>query len=136
MEEEKLYFTEITENEKRVINLIRTYIAPYGTVAGYVDFLVDDLVHKLIDKTVRLKAFIEVMQHERDNKEVTDIEMLNRLNQFEDYISGDEDIMHKYINNIFTDILDNLEGDIKSIDVYKEEKKKQVEETLDKINHS
>mgnify|MGYP003309217644 CR=1 FL=1 len=136
MEEEKLYFTEITEDEKKIINLIRTYVAPYGDIKDYVDYLVDNLVHKLIDRTTRMKAFIDVMQHERDDKNISNMEMLSRINKFENYIMSDDELMCKYLNNIFSDIVENLEGDIKPIEVYNNAGTENVEDILDKINNS
>jgi ABC-type metal ion transport system substrate-binding protein len=134
MEEEKLYFTEITENEKRIINLIRSYVAPYGSVENYLDFLVDDIVHKFMDKTIKLQAFTDVMQHERENKELSNIQILARINQFEDYLHNDEQTVHKHLNNIFSDIIANLEGDLKPIGVYSQQEQLEEEEKiLDKI---
>jgi hypothetical protein len=134
MEEEKLYFTEITENEKRLINLVRTYVVPYGSLEQYLDFLVDDIVHKLMDKTIKLQAFTDVMQHERENKELSNIQILARINQFEDYLHNDERTVHKHLGNIFNDIVANLEGDLKPIEVYSRQAQIEEEEKrLDKI---
>lgn len=134
MEDEKLYFTEITENEKRIINLVRTYVAPLGSVSAYLDFLVDDIVHKLMEKTIRLQAFSDVMTHERDNQELSNIQLLARINQFEDYLKNDESTVHRHLENIFSDIASNLEGDVKDIKVYSNEDRLNEEEiTLDKI---
>ena len=134
MEDEKLYFTEITENEKRIINLVRTYVAPLGSVEAYLDFLVDDIVHKLMDKTIRLQAFSDVMVHERENQELSNIQLLARINQFEDYLKNDESTVHRHLESIFSDILSNLEGEVKDIKVYSNEDKLNEEEiTLDKI---
>lgn len=134
MEDEKLYFTEITENEKRIINLVRTYVAPLGSVSAYLDFLVDDIVHKLMEKTIRLQAFSDVMTHERDNQELSNIQLLARINQFEDYLKNDESTVHKHLEDIFSDIVSNLEGDVKDIKVYSNEDRLNEEEiTLDKI---
>ena len=134
MEDEKLYFTEITENEKRIINLVRTYVAPLGSVSAYLDFLVDDIVHKLMEKTIRLQAFSDVMAHERDNQELSNIQLLARINQFEDYLKNDESTVHRHLENIFSYIASNLEGDVKDIKVYSNEDRLNEEEiTLDKI---
>ena len=134
MEDEKLYFTEITENEKRIINLVRTYVAPLGSVSAYLDFLVDDIVHKLMEKTIRLQAFSDVMTHERDNQELSNIQLLARINQFEEYLKNDESTVHRRLENIFSDIASNLEGDVKDIKVYSNEDRLNEEEiTLDKI---
>lgn len=134
MEDEKLYFTEITENEKRIINLVRTYVAPLGSVSAYLDFLVDDIVHKLMEKTIRLQAFSDVMTHERDNQELSNIQLLARINQFEDYLKNDESTVHRHLENIFSGIASNLEGDVKDIKVYSNEDRLNEEEiTLDKI---
>lgn len=134
MEDEKLYFTEITENEKRIINLVRTYVAPLGSVSSYLDFLVDDIVHKLMEKTIRLQAFSDVMTHERDNQELSNIQLLARINQFEEYLKNDESTVHRRLENIFSDIASNLEGDVKDIKVYSDKDKLNEEEiTLDKI---
>lgn len=134
MEDEKLYFTEITENEKRIINLVRTYVAPLGSVEAYLDFLVDDIVHKLMDKTIRLQAFSDVMTHERENQALSNIQLLARINQFEDYLKNDESTVHRHLESIFSDILSNLEGEVKDIKVYSNEDKLNEEEiTLDKI---
>ena len=134
MEDEKLYFTEITENEKRIINLVRTYVAPLGSVSSYLDFLVDDIVHKLMEKTIRLQAFSDVMTHERDNQELSNIQLLARINQFEEYLKNDESTVHRRLENIFSDIASNLEGDVKDIKVYSNEDRLNEEEiTLDKI---
>ena len=134
MEDEKLYFTEITENEKRIINLVRTYVAPLGSVSAYIDFLVDDIVHKLMEKTIRLQAFSDVMTHERDNQELSNIQLLARINQFEEYLKNDESTVHRRLENIFSDIASNLEGDVKDIKVYSDKDKLNEEEiTLDKI---
>lgn len=134
MEEEKLYFTEITENEKRIINLVRSFVVPYGSVEQYLDFLVDDIVHKFMDKSIRLQAYTDVMQHERDNKELSNIQILARINQFEDYLKNDETTVHNHLNKIFSDIIANLEGDLKPIEVYsKKEQLEEEEKTLDKI---
>jgi len=134
MEEEKLYFTEITENEKRIINLIRSYVAPYGSVEQYLDFLVDDIVHKFMEKTVKLQAFTDVMQHERDNQELSNIQLMARINQFENYLKNDESTVHNHLNKIFSDIITNLEGELKPIEVYtQQEQLEEEEKTLDKI---
>lgn len=134
MEDEKLYFTEITENEKRIINLVRTYVAPLGSVSSYLDFLVDDIVHKLMEKTIRLQAFSDVMTHERDNQKLSNIQLLARINQFEEYLKNDESTVHRRLENIFSDIASNLEGDVKDIKVYSDKDKLNEEEiTLDKI---
>ena len=134
MEDEKLYFTEITENEKRIINLVRTYVAPLGSVSSYLDFLVDDIVHKLMEKTIRLQAFSDVMTHERDNQELSNIQLLARINQFEEYLKNDESTVHRRLENIFSDIASNLEGEVKDIKVYSDKDKLNEEEiTLDKI---
>ena len=134
MEDEKLYFTEITENEKRIINLVRTYVAPLGSVSAYLDFLVDDIVHKLMDKTIRLQAFSDVMTHERDNQELSNIQLLARINQFEDYLKNDESTVHRHLEDIFSDIVANIEGELKDIKVYSNEDRLNEEElTLDKI---
>ena len=134
MEDEKLYFTEITENEKRIINLVRTYVAPLGSVSAYLDFLVDDIVHKLMEKTIRLQAFSDVMTHERDNQELSNIQLLARINQFEDYLKNDESTVHRHLEDIFSDIVANIEGELKDIKVYSNEDKLNEEEiTLDKI---
>lgn len=134
MEDEKLYFTEITENEKRIINLVRTYVAPLGSVSSYIDFLVDDIVHKLMDKTIRLQAFSDVMTHERDNQELSNLQLLARINQFEDYLKNDESTVHRHLEDIFSDIVANIEGELKDIKVYSNEDRLNEEElTLDKI---
>ena len=134
MEEDKLYFTEITENEKRIINLIRTYVAPLSSVENYLDFLVDDVIHKLLEKAVRLRAFTEVMQHERGNENSSNIEILAKINQFENFIQKDETTMKKCFNYILSDIISNLEGDIKPIESYSSKNNLEEEEkTLDKI---
>ena len=134
MEDEKLYFTEITENEKRIINLVRTYVAPLGSVSAYLDFLVDDIVHKLMEKTIRLQAFSDVMTHERDNQELSNIQLLARINQFEDYLKNDESTVHRHLEDIFSDIVANIEGELKDIKVYSNEDRLNEEElTLDKI---
>ena len=134
MEDEKLYFTEITENEKRIINLVRTYVAPLGSVSAYLDFLVDDIVHKLMDKTIRLQAFSDVMTHERDNQELSNLQLLARINQFEDYLKNDESTVHRHLEDIFSDIVANIEGELKDIKVYSNEDRLNEEElTHDKI---
>lgn len=134
MEDEKLYFTEITENEKRIINLVRTYVAPLGSVSAYLDFLVDDIVHKLMDKTIRLQAFSDVMTHERDSQELSNLQLLARINQFEDYLKNDESTVHRHLEDIFSDIVANIEGELKDIKVYSNEDRLNEEElTLDKI---
>lgn len=134
MEDEKLYFTEITENEKRIINLVRTYVAPLGSVSAYLDFLVDDIVHKLMEKTIRLQAFSDVMTHERDNQELSNLQLLARINQFEDYLKNDESTVHRHLEDIFSDIVANIEGELKDIKVYSNEDRLNEEElTLDKI---
>ena len=134
MEDEKLYFTEITENEKRIINLVRTYVAPLGSVSAYLDFLVDDIVHKLMEKTIRLQAFSDVMTHERENQELSNIQLLARINQFEDYLKNDESTVHRHLEDIFSDIVANIEGELKDIKVYSNEDRLNEEElTLDKI---
>ena len=134
MEDEKLYFTEITENEKRIINLVRTYVAPLGSVSAYLDFLVDDIVHKLMEKTIRLQAFSDVMTHERDNQKLSNIQLLARINQFEEYLKNDKSTVHRHLESIFSDIASNLEGDVKDIKVYSNEDRLNEEEiTLDKI---
>jgi CII-binding regulator of phage lambda lysogenization HflD len=134
MEAEKLYFTEITENEKRLINLVRTYVAPYGSVEQYMDFLVDDIVHKLMDKTIKLQAFTDVMQHERNNNKLSNLQIMARINQFENYLKNDEQTVHKHLNDIFGDIISNLEGEIKPITIYtKQDQLEEEEKRLDKI---
>lgn len=135
MEKQKLYFTEITEDEKRIINLIRTYIAPLEDISEYVDFLVDHTASKLLEKTVDLHAFMETMQHERQS-DLSNMQLLARLNMFRDYISNNEEQMKRYMAGIFTDIVKNLEGDIKPIEVYSQQDRIDEEEkVLDKINN-
>ena len=134
--EEKTYFTEITEYEKKIINLIRGYVVPTTDVEDYFAFLVDILSQKLLDKTVRLQAFVEVMQ-DKDRSKWSNIETLARINQFEDFITGQKEIMDRYLNNIYHDMFKTTEGDILPIDVYNSMEKLQEEEkTLDKMKMS
>ena len=134
--EEKTYFTEITEYEKKIINLIRGYVVPTTDVEDYFAFLVDVLSQKLLDKTVRLQAFVEVMQ-DKDRSKWSNIETLARTNQFEDFITGQKEIMDRYLNNIYHDMFKTTEGDILPIGVYNSMEKLQEEEkTLDKMKMS
>lgn len=131
-EDEKLYFTEITENEKRIINLIRTYIAPLGNVTNYVDMLVDNAIQDMLTKTVKLQAFVETMQNCK-NKGLSDINIMARMLQYEKFISNNEPVMKRHMASIVNDILENLEGDIKPIEVYSpKDMLEEEEKTLDK----
>ena len=76
---------------------------------------------QLMDKTIRLQAFSDVMTHERDNQELSNLQLLARINQFEDYLKNDESTVHRHLENIFSDIASNLEGDVKDIKVYSNE---------------
>ena len=133
--EEKTYFTEITEYEKKIINLIRGYVVPTTDIEDYFAFLVDVLSQKLLDKTVRLQAFVEVMQ-DKNRSKWSNIETLARINQFEDFITGQKEIMDRYLNNIYHDMLKTTEGDILPIDVYNSMEKLQEEEKYQLIRDS
>lgn len=130
--EENLYFTEITENEKRIINLIRTYIAPLGAVDEFVEFIVEHTANQMLDKTIKLQAFVEVMQKEKNQK--SDIQIMALMNQFEKYIASDQRRVQNYLGAIYGDFVTNLEGDIKPIEVYNlQDKVNEEEKILDKI---
>lgn len=130
--EENLYFTEITENEKRIINLIRTYIAPLGAVDEFVEFIVEHTANQMLDKTIKLQAFLEVMQKEKNQK--SDIQIMALMNQFEKYIASDQGRVQNYLGAIYGDFVTNLEGDIKPIEVYNlQDKVNEEEKMLDKI---
>lgn len=130
--EENLYFTEITENEKRIINLIRTYIAPLGAVDEFVEFIVEHTANQMLDKTIKLQAFLEVMQKEKNQK--SDIQIMALMNQFEKYIASDQRRVQNYLGAIYGDFATNLEGDIKPIEVYNlQDKVNEEEKMLDKI---
>lgn len=130
--EENLYFTEITENEKRIINLIRTYIAPLGAVDEFVEFIVEHTANQMLDKTIKLQAFVEVMQKEKNQK--SDIQIMALMNQFEKYIASDQGRVQNYLGAIYGDFVTNLEGDIKPIEVYNlQDKVNEEEKMLDKI---
>lgn len=130
--EENLYFTEITENEKRVINLIRTYIAPLGAVDEFVEFIVEHTANQMLDKTIKLQAFLEVMQKEKNQK--SNIQIMALMNQFEKYIASDQGRVQNYLGAIYGDFVTNLEGDIKPIEVYNlQDKVNEEEKILDKI---
>lgn len=130
--EENLYFTEITENEKRIINLIRTYIAPLGAVDEFVEFIVEHTANQMLDKTIKLQAFLEVMQKEKNQK--SDIQIMALMNQFEKYIASDQGRVQNYLGAIYGDFVTNLEGDIKPIEVYNlQDKVNEEEKILDKI---
>lgn len=130
--EENLYFTEITENEKRIINLIRTYIAPLGTVDEFVEFIVEHTANQMLDKTIKLQAFLEVMQKEKNQK--SNIQIMALMNQFEKYIASDQGRVQNYLGAIYGDFVTNLEGDIKPIEVYNlQDKVNEEEKMLDKI---
>lgn len=130
--EENLYFTEITENEKRIINLIRTYIAPLGAVDEFVEFIVEHTANQMLDKTIKLQAFLEVMQKEKNQK--SNIQIMALMNQFEKYIASDQGRVQNYLGAIYGDFVTNLEGDIKPIEVYNlQDKVNEEEKILDKI---
>ena len=130
--EENLYFTEITENEKRIINLIRTYIAPLGAVDEFVEFIVEHTANQMLDKTIKLQAFLEVMQKEKNQK--SNIQIMALMNQFEKYIASDQGRVQNYLGVIYGDFVTNLEGDIKPIEVYNlQDKVNEEEKILDKI---
>lgn len=130
--EENLYFTEITENEKRIINLIRTYIAPLGAVDEFVEFIVEHTANQMLDKTIKLQAFLEVMQKEKNQK--SNIQIMALMNQFEKYIASDQGRVQNYLGAIYGDFVTNLEGDIKPIEVYNlQDKVNEEEKMLDKI---
>lgn len=134
MEEEKLYFTEITESEKRIINLIRAFIAPCEPISQYIDFLVDDLIKRFMEKATYHLAFTEVLQHERDNKEVSNIQLMARAMQYKEYIERDECTTNRIVNGLLTDVVSKLEGDILPIQVYSQKDMVDEEEKiLDKI---
>ena len=85
---------------------------------------------------MRLQAFVEVMQ-DKNRSKWSNIETLARINQFEDFITGQKEIMDRYLNNIYHDMLKTTEGDILPIDVYNSMEKLQEEEkTLDKMKMS
>lgn len=135
-QEEKTYFTEITEHEKKIINLIRGYVVPVEDIENYFAFLVDVLSQKMLDKSVRLQAFVEVMQ-DKDKDKWSNIETLARINQYEDFITDQKEVMDSYLKNIYFDIFKTVEGDILPIDVYSpQEKLKEEEKTLDKMKMS
>lgn len=139
MENEKgnekcLYFTEITRDELRIINLMRAYVAPYSSTEPFTDFIINEILHKILTKAIKMRAFIEVMQHERNNKEVSDKEMFDKFHMFENFIEADDATVQRYVSAIFSDIYDNIEEGIQPIDVYKIKEKKSVTEILDKIN--
>ena len=85
---------------------------------------------------MRLQAFVEVMQ-DKNRSKWSNIETLARINQFEDFITGQKEIMDRYLNSIYHDMLKTTEGDILPIDVYNSMEKLQEEEkTLDKMKMS
>ena len=134
MEEENLFFTEITETEKRIINLIRAFIAPTTSVNSYLDFLVDDLVHKLSEKALDTLAFTEVMNHERNNADLSNVQVMALINQYRTYLENDDNTNKRVISNIFADVITKLEGDILPIEVYSQKDNVEEEEKiLDKI---
>lgn len=134
MEEENLFFTEITETEKRIINLIRSFIAPTMSVESYLDFLVDDIVHKLTEKSLDTLAFVEVMNHERENSDLSNIQIMALINQYRAYLENDESTNKRVIGNVFADIIKKLEGDIVPIEVYsRKDNLEEEEKILDKI---
>lgn len=134
MEEENLFFTEITETEKRIINLIRSFIAPTMSVESYLDFLVDDIVHKLTEKSLDTLAFVEVMNHERENSDLSNVQIMALINQYRAYLENDESTNKRVIGNVFADIIKRLEGDIVPIEVYsRKDNLEEEEKILDKI---
>lgn len=134
MEEENLFFTEITETEKRIINLIRSFIAPTMSVESYLDFLVDDIVHKLTEKSLDTLAFVEVMNHERENSDLSNVQIMALINQYRTYLENDESTNKRVIGNVFADIIKKLEGDIVPIEVYsRKDNLEEEEKILDKI---
>ena len=134
MEEENLFFTEITETEKRIINLIRSFIAPTMSVESYLDFLVDDIVHKLTEKSLDTLAFVEVMNHERENSDLSNVQIMALINQYRAYLENDESTNKRVIGNVFADIIKKLEGDIVPIEVYsRKDNLEEEEKILDKI---
>ena len=134
MEEENLFFTEITETEKRIINLIRSFVAPTMSVESYLDFLVDDIVHKLTEKSLDTLAFVEVMNHERENSDLSNVQIMALINQYRAYLDNDESTNKRVIGNVFADIIKKLEGDIVPIEVYsRKDNLEEEEKILDKI---
>lgn len=134
MEEENLFFTEITETEKRIINLIRSFVAPTMSVESYLDFLVDDIVHKLTEKSLDTLAFVEVMNHERENSDLSNVQIMALINQYRAYLENDESTNKRVIGNVFADIIKKLEGDIVPIEVYsRKDNLEEEEKILDKI---
>ena len=134
MEEENLFFTEITETEKRIINLIRSFVAPTMSVESYLDFLVDDIVHKLTEKSLDTLAFVEVMNHERENSDLSNVQVMALINQYRAYLENDESTNKRVIGNVFADIIKKLEGDIVPIEVYsRKDNLEEEEKILDKI---
>jgi hypothetical protein len=134
MEEENLFFTEITETEKRIINLIRSFIAPTMSVESYLDFLVEDIVHKLTEKSLDTLAFVEVMNHERENSDLSNVQIMALINQYRTYLENDESTNKRVVGNVFADIIKKLEGDIVPIEVYsRKDNLEEEEKILDKI---
>lgn len=134
MEEENLVFTEITENEKRIINLIRAFIIPYKPIQHFIDELVDGIVHETMSKAISMLAFTEVLQHERDNKDLSNIQLMARINKYREHLEQDKETNSRLINGIFSDIVTKLEGDILPIQTYsKKDNLEEEEKALDKI---
>lgn len=132
--EENLFFTEITENEKRVVNLMRTYIAPYQDPTSFFDDLVEKVAHELLKKAIRLQAFAEVLGYERQSDK-SNLEILARIDMFEDYLASKSEVVDRLMTSIMADMVQNTEGDIKPITVYsKQEAVAEEEKLLDKIN--
>lgn len=132
--EENLFFTEITENEKRIVNLMRTYIAPYQDPSSFFDDIVEGVAHKLLTKAIRLQAFAEVLGYERQSDK-SNLEILARVDMFEDYLKSRPEVVERLMASIMSDMVHNIEGDIKPITVYsKQEAVQEEEKLLDKIN--
>lgn len=111
MEEGKTYFTDITEDEKRIINLMRAYIEPAMHTQDFVDDTIDLVMNSLVTKTIKLLAFTEV-SNDPKIREWSTVKQIAIMNTFEDYIRHDKAKMDHYTSIICADVVDKLEGGI------------------------
>jgi hypothetical protein len=133
--EEKLFFTDITENEKRLINLMRTYVVPFQDPSHFIDDVIETVAQKLLDRSLRLKAFTDVLMYDRKSDK-SNMELMARIDMFEDYLYSKPEIVNSYMSKIMVDMVENLEGDIKPISVYsKTDAVSEEEKLLDKIKN-
>lgn len=133
MEEEKTYFTEITEYEKAMINLMRGFVQPYCSIPSFLDHCMNEVVNKFTEKQLRFKAFNDVLTHERDNEELSNLELMARVNLVEAFVNNEEEIVNKAIAKTLSQVVEVMEGDILPLGEDESDSLKAEESLLDKL---